>query len=269
MILLKYRKSNSVMVKENLTVSNPPTTMTPSIVVSPPPTSNTSTAPPPNKIIGSIEKKAPKPLNMKKSYMQASKANISSNIEDVLHVKKAFSSLSVDEVGKMLKAKNSSKSNKKPRINMMTRGLSRKKVIIPMTKPNAELIVNSAHIHTSNVNKCLKNSKSDIIADFICITNNGIVITTNKPVNNLNLSTIKKYLKNIKNVNLNSIKSPHLPKSKLYMKIIRLPYKIDQEVITPDFIKGILKDMHLFKDVILASKLHVIKASSKSNMAVV
>ena len=243
--------------------------MTPSIIVSPPPTSNTPTAPLPNKIIGLIEKKAPKSLNMKKSYMQASKANISSNIEDVLHVKKVFSSLSVNEVGKMLKAKNSSKSNKKPRINMMTRGLSRKKVIIPMTKPNAELIVNSAHIYTSNVNKCLKNSKSDIIADFICITNNEIVIITNKPVNDLNLSTIKKYLKNIKNVNPNSIKSSHLPKSKSYMKIIGLPYKIDQGVITPGFIKGVLKDIHLFKDVMLASKPHVVKASSKSNIVVV
>ncbi len=148
---------------------------------------------------------------MKMSYVQASKANISSNIEDVLHVKKTFPSLLVNEVGKILKAKNSSKGNKKPRINMMTRELSRKEVIISMTKPNTELIVNLAHIHTSNINKCLKNSKSDIIADFICITNNGIVITTNKPVNNLNLSTIKKYLKNIKNVNPNSIKSPHLP----------------------------------------------------------
>jgi len=40
----------------------------------------------------------------------------------------------------------------------------------------------------------------------------------------------------------------------LYMKIIELPYKINQGVITPDFIEGVLKDMHLFKDVVLASK---------------
>ena len=156
MILPKYRKSNSAIVKENSTVSNPPTTMTSSIVVSPPPTSNTPTAPPPNKIIGLIKKKASKPLNMKMSYVQASKANISSNIEDVLHVKKTFPSLLVDEVEKILKAKNSSNGNKKPRINMMTRELSRKEVIIPMTKPNTELIVNLAHIHTSNINKCEK-----------------------------------------------------------------------------------------------------------------
>ena len=44
----------------------------------------TSAAPPPSKTVGSIDKKASKPLIAKKSYMQASKSNILSNIEDVL-----------------------------------------------------------------------------------------------------------------------------------------------------------------------------------------
>jgi len=177
--------------------------------------------------------------------------------------------LSADEVGKMLKVKNKGESNKKPRINMTTRGPSRREVIIPMTKPNAELIDNSAYIHISNVNKYLKNSKSDIITDFIWTTNNGIIITTNKPANDINLSTIEKYLKNIKNVNPDSIESPHLPKSKSYMKIIGLLHKIEQGVITSDYIEGVLKDIHLFKDIVLASKPHVIKTLPKSNMAVV
>jgi len=99
--------------------------------------------------------------------MQASKSNISSSIGDVLRVKKVFPSLSADEVGKMLKAKNSRVGNKKSKINMMTRGPSKKEVIIPMAKSNAELIINSAYTHISNINKCLKNSKSDIVADFI------------------------------------------------------------------------------------------------------
>jgi len=40
-------------------------------------------------------------------------------------------------------------------------------------------------------------------------------------------------------------------------------------MVTSDFIKGILKKIHLFKDITLASKPHVIKVSSKSNIAVV
>jgi len=177
--------------------------------------------------------------------------------------------LSADEVGKMLKAKNSRVGNKKPKINMTTRGLSRKEVIISIAKSNAELIINLAHTHISNINKCLTNSKSDIVADFIQITNNGIIITTNKPANMLDLSTIEKFLKNIDNVNLDLIEGLCLPKSKSYMKIIGLPYKIKQGVITPDYIEGILKETYLFKDVVLASKLHVIKVSSKSDIVVV
>jgi len=82
-------------------------------------------------------------------------------------VKEVFPTLSADEVEKILKAKNSSGGTKKPKINMMTREQSRREVIIPMTKTNTELIINSAHIYISNVNKYLKNSKSDIFADFI------------------------------------------------------------------------------------------------------
>ena len=55
-----------------------------STTVSPSPTTNPPVAPPSNKNMDSVKKKAPKPLIMKKSYAQASKSNISSNIKDVL-----------------------------------------------------------------------------------------------------------------------------------------------------------------------------------------
>ena len=138
-----------------------------------------------------------------------------------------------------------------------------------MAKHIAELIVNSAHIHITNINKCLRNSKSDIVTDFIWSTNNGIIIITSKPANDLNLATIEKYLKNIQNIGSDSIESSHLPKSKSYMKIIGLPYKINQDVISPDFIEGVLKETHLFKSIVLASKPCVIKASPKSDITVV
>ena len=54
--------------------SMPTTTMNPNI----------STSPPPSKTARSNEKKAPKPTITKKSYAQASKANNSSSIEDVI-----------------------------------------------------------------------------------------------------------------------------------------------------------------------------------------
>ena len=237
-----------------------PTTMPNPIIPTPPSPSKTS---------GSNEKKALKPTTMKKSYVQASKVNNSSNIEDVIQVKEAFPALSADKVRKMLKAKNSKGDTKKPKINMTTRGQSRREVIIPMTRTNTELIVNSAHIHTSNVNKCLKNSNSNIVTDFIHSNINGIIITTNKSASDLDLSTIKKYLKSVQNVNPDSIESPHLPKSKSYMKIIGLPFSSKLGVLSSDYIEGVLKYSHLFKNATLASKPHFIKASPKSDKAVV
>ena len=69
--------------------------------------SNIPISPPSSKTAGSNEKKAPKPTITKKSYAQASKANNLSSIEDAIRVKEVFPTLSADEVGKMLKAKNS------------------------------------------------------------------------------------------------------------------------------------------------------------------
>ena len=69
--------------------------------------SNIPTSPPSSKTAGLNEKKAPKPTITKKSYVQASKANNLSSIEDAIRVKEVFPTLSADEVGKMLKAKNS------------------------------------------------------------------------------------------------------------------------------------------------------------------
>ena len=80
---------------------------------------------------------------------------------------------------------------------------------------------------------------------------------------------IEKYLKSIQNVNPDSIESPHLPKSKSYIKITGLPYSSELGVMSPDIIKGVLKESHLFKNVTLASKPCVIKASPKSDKAVI
>ena len=82
---------------------------------------------------------------------------------------------------------------------------------------------------------------------------------TNKPASDLDLSTIKKYLKSVQNVIPESIESPHLPKFKSYMKIIGLPYLSELEVLSPDYIEGILVKSHLFKDATLASKPRIIK----------
>jgi len=53
------------------------------------------------------------------------------------------------------------------------------------------------------------------------------------------------------------------------MKIVGLLYSSELGVMTPNIIKGVLKDSYLFKDTILALKPHIIKVSPKSDKAVV
>jgi len=127
----------------------------------------------------------------------------------------------------------------------------------------------SVHKQITNINEHLKNSNSDIIVDFIRLLNNGVIITTNRPANATELSRIENFLKKIDNIDPISIEAPRLPKSKSYMKIVRLPYNSELGTITSDFIEGVLKEMHLFKDATLASKPRIIKASPKSDKAVV
>ena len=164
-IIPYYRQNQHSTLTLNITMANP--SPLPTAETAPPPATNILVAPPPpNKNVEFTVKKGSKPSNMKKSYTQASKANIAC-IKDIVQVKKVFPDLSADRAGKVLKVKNSREGNKKPKINMMIRGPSRKEIIIPMANHIAELIVNSAYIHITNINKCLKNSKSDIVADFI------------------------------------------------------------------------------------------------------
>ena len=173
------------------------------------------------------------------------------------------------KVGKMMKAMNGSEEKKKPSINITTRGPLRKQVIVPMVKSNAELIVQSAYQHIANINNCLKNIELDVIMNFLQVSNDRVNITMSKPASPSNLTTIKKYIKSINNIALDSIESPHLSKSKSYLKIIGLPYSMGNSIITPNFVKGVLKKTHLFKDILLTSKPQIIKASPKSNMTVV
>ena len=191
------------------------------------------------------------------------------NIEDVLHIKDVFPSLSAEEMEKIIKAKNSYEVQKKPKINIMTRRPLRKQIIISIAKSNTELIINKVSLHIANINKCLRNIKLDIVTNFIHITNNKVIIIMNKPAIASDLMAIEKYIKNIDNIKLNSIKSPCLSKFKLYLKITRLPHKLEQGVLSPEIIEGILKESHLFEDIMLVLKPCIIKVSPKSDSVVV
>ena len=58
----------------------------------------------------------------------------------------------------------------------------------------------------------------------------------------VNMSIIKDTLKNSENINQNLIESPHLPQSKLFLKILGLLYYLENtnKAISPDIILGVL-----------------------------
>jgi len=78
--------------------------------------------------------------------------------------------------------------------------------------------------HIANINRALKEIKLEVIADFIWANNKGFSIITNKVVSNSDLNIIKKYIKKINVINSDNIMTPRLSQSKLYLKILDIPY---------------------------------------------
>ena len=90
----------------------------------------------------------------------------------------------------------------KPRLNIITKDLLRKQIIVLMSLGNSSKFMVLSNKHVSNINKALKDIKSDILADFIQANNKGLKITTNKVIY---LSIIEKYIKNVDVVNSNNV----------------------------------------------------------------
>jgi len=68
------------------------------------------------------------------------------------------------------------------------------------------------------------------------------------------LLIIEKYMKNINNINSDNIDCSCLPKSKSYLNIIGIPHNTENSVLTLEVVEGVLKDSHLFENIVLASK---------------
>ena len=126
-------------------------------------------------------------------------------------------------------------------------------------------------MHVLSINHLLKDIKSEICVDFICSDNRRIINTTNKVAYALNINIIEKYTKNLNNVNLNKVISLRLFQSKSYLKILDILYFIKNTnlLIPIDIIETVIKCTHIFKNTILTLCSQIIKASSKSDIAII
>jgi len=91
---------------------------------------------------------------------------------------------------------------------MITKGPLRKQVIILMRLSNAKRVMAKANTHISNINRLLKEVKSEISIDFIYSNNKRLLITTNKVAATSDLNIIKKYIKNFNDINIISLRLP-------------------------------------------------------------
>ena len=140
-----------------------------------------------------------------------------------------------------------------------------------MSTNNSEAIALQANSYISNINRFLKSIKSEVSADFICSNNRKIIITTNKVTASSNLNIVERYVKKLNNINSNNVISHYLSQFKLYLKILEMLYFLENInlLITSNIIEEVIKDTHIFNDIVLASYLHIIKMSPKSNIAII
>jgi len=135
------------------------------------------------------------------------------NTSDVLKIKEPFPALNakkIDQVNDIVYRQ----SKPKPRIKMTTKGPSRKHIIIPMSSDNAASLMKDSSLNVANINRELRNAKTEVLVDYIRSDNTGIVVVTNKVAQQSDLSIIYRYVKNSNNINSLQVEDSRLPKFK-------------------------------------------------------
>ena len=202
-----------------------------------------------------------------KSYTQAS--NLVNNGREVLKIKDVFLQLPTNKIENIQRIiKDNGKS--KPKLTMTTENPFRKQDIIPMNNDHKNFIEDSTN-HITNLNRALKNIKSDILVNFIHQEQSGVTIITNKVASTLDLQTIEKYIKSTNHIEVDGVEVLRLSQSKSYFKIIGIPY-LGEKTSTPitlDTVEDIIKKNHIFNNITLASKPHIIKVSPKMDMDII
>jgi len=125
--------------------------------------------------------------------------------------------------------------------------------------------------HVININCALKGIKFDVVADFIRSDFRGLIVVANKVPASSDISIINNYIKNSFSSDVNDIQDACFPQSKSYLKILGIPYLMENTNTPMDsnVMENIIKASHIFNDIKIVSKPRVCKVSLKSDMAIV
>ena len=206
--------------------------------------------------------------NQKTLYAQA--LTPVNNTREVLKIKEMFPNLQVKKIEKIQKIIDAEYKSKL-RLHIITKGLSRKQVIVPMSNDNKTKFMIDSSAHIVNINRTLKNIKSGVKADFIWTDQSELVMVTNKVAGLLNFQTIKQYIKNANQIEIDNVEAPCLLQSKSYLKIIGILYwlKNTNTPIIADVVETIIKNNHIFNNITIVLRPRVIKMSPKLDMAII
>ena len=139
---------------------------------------------------------------IKKSYIQASKLNI----EDIIHIKYMFLTLTskkIVEISNIINKSNIVKS----KIKITTKKPSRKQIIIFMSENSTNIIGSDTSFYINIINIYLKETNSNNMINFLCKNKVSIIITTSQTIFAQDIRTIKKAIKNSEKINKNFIRS--------------------------------------------------------------
>jgi len=199
------------------------------------------------------------------SYAQATNAAAS-----ILKIKEAFPALPNKKILEIHDAAFPKPDNKGHRIQHTTKGPSRKQAIVPISDNIKEIIMGEANAHIFQINMLLKSIKLTTRAEFICLCPGDVSINTNSVPNTSDLNTIERYLKLINGTDNDEVLTPQLSQSKSYLKITGIPYiQPNGNKLTGDNIMTTMKQLEIFEPVNLAAQPRVIKASPKSDIAII
>ena len=76
-----------------------------------------------------------------------------------------------------------------------------------MVKNKIDKFIKNSSIYMTNLNRNLRNAKSEVLVDFIWSDPLRITVVTNKVLLNSDLLIIEKYVKNLENIDSTQVKT--------------------------------------------------------------
>ena len=131
------------------------------------------------------------------------------SISEILKLRGKYSNLLTKKTENIQKIINDS-GKSKLHIKMTTRYPSCKQIIISMSKEDTNKFIASFSSYIANINRALKNIKSDAMTDYVQQESIGVIIVTNKVALSFNLQVIKNFIKNVEIINFKDIESSWL-----------------------------------------------------------